>query len=73
MDAGLKELGLVQQVMKSKIRIFVKFIQEAVCEEQVKTKGKELGNSCNIQVREDCDLSMGQRGRLKKFPEGKNQ
>ena len=38
MDAKLKELGLALQVMKTKIRIFVKFILEAVCEEQVKTK-----------------------------------
>lgn len=51
MDAGLREVGIVLQVMKSKIRIFAKFILEAIYEEQIKTKGKELGSCCNIQVR----------------------
>lgn len=41
MDAMLKELGIVLQVMKSKIRIFAKFIiLEAVYEEQVRPKVK---------------------------------
>lgn len=59
MDARLKELGLILQVMKSKIRIFGKFILEAICEEQVKTKGKALGSCCSIQVKENCDFSTG--------------
>lgn len=59
-----KELDLVLEVMKSKTRIFGKLILEAVCEEWIKTKGKELGSCCNIQMRDYYDLRIGWRGRL---------
>lgn len=59
-----KELDLVLEVMKSKISIFGKLILEAVCEEWIKTKGKELGSCCNIQMRDNYDLRIGWRGRL---------
>lgn len=61
-----KELDLVLEVIKSNIRIFGKLILEAVCEEWIKTKGKELGSCCNIQMRDYCDLKIGWRGRLDK-------